>query len=523
MFDTGTSIRHGRMVTAQRRFMPQAPALWVAVAWCAAVGGVVVKLTPETVKDLAVTQNTMIKASELGIKAQEQALKSAFTGFLPTVSGTAGATHLVTQPTFEFGAGGGLSIDSFMDPATMNPRPPYDYGDLALLNQLSSLFDFGDLAMSPTNIYSLGLTVAQPIFTGGKIINAYRIQKYSTEAHKLTHERTKAEMGYAALSLYWGYVASLKGLEATAETCKWFETLVGDQEKMFRSGLIIELDVLNSKIQLDNFKLLEIKMRDMIHTLGGQLLLFLGLPADAVIEVDTTNLRSEETVNLLPAADSVDQWLAVREDLRAMRYQLAVMLCLEKIQKAAYAPTIAGFANLAYSNQYSISDETKFDNTSAFGVSLNWPLFDWGKGVREAQKIKYQAEALQLQIANLGEQVRLKKFELARKVAQSMQASTIAREDVAIAAKALDIARKKYDAQTITSTELLTARNQLTNKAVAYTQACINVKLALEEYRLAPLSPGQTQSAGSVDAGAAAAGGSSAPGASGAGNGGQGR
>ncbi|MBN1308105.1 MAG: TolC family protein [Chitinispirillaceae bacterium] len=519
MFDTGKPVRNYGAAAPGRRFRPPAPALWIAVAVCAAWCGDLVTLTPEKVKELVTTQNAMIKASELGIRAQERARMSAFTAFLPTVNGTAGATHLVTQPKFEFEAGGGFDMASIVDTGTFPPTPvpPYDLGDLALLNQLSSMFDFGDLAMSPTNIYSLGLTVAQPLFTGGKILNAYRIQKHSTEAKRLTHERTKDEMAFAALSLYWGYVGSLKGLEATAETCRWFEKLVGDQEKMFRSGLIIDLDVLNSKIQLSNFKLLEMKMQDMIRTVGGQLLLFLGLPSDAVIEVDTASLRSEVTVNLQPGADSVAHWLAVRDDVRAMQCQLDMMRCLEKIQKAAYAPTVAGFANFAYSNQYSISDETKFDNTSAFGVSLNWMLFDWGRGVREAQKINYQAEALQLQIENMGEQVRLKKYELARKVAQSAKARAIAREDAAVAAKALDIARIRYDAQTITNTELLTARNQLTSKNVAYTQACINVKLALEEYRLAPLSSGRPLAAGSIDADDAAAGGSSAPEASNAG------
>jgi outer membrane protein len=495
-----TMMGHDRKIDARGCCLPQLLALMIVVSWCAAIFADVVKLTPDEVKRLAATQNTMIKESELGIKAQESVKKSAFTGFFPTVNASASATHMVTQPKFEMGGGGGNI--SIAHPELL------DNGDAEVLQTLGSLFNFSDMAMSPENIYSYGLTIAQPFFTGGKILNAYRIQNYSLAAQKFTHERTKTEIGYAALSLYWGYIASLKGLEATTETRQWFETLVGDQQKMFRNGLIIELDVLNSTIQLDNFKLLETKMQDMIHTIGSQLLLFLGLPSNAVIEVDTANLRNDEGADMQPVtADSVEAWLAVRDDLRAMQCQLDVMRCLRKIQKAAYAPTVTGFVNLARSNQYSISDEKKFNNTSSFGVSLNWALFDWGKGLREMEKTGYQAEALTLQISNMRDQVKLKKMELARKVAQSVQTREIAHQDVAIATKALDIARIKYDAQAITSTELLTARNQLTNKTFAYAQACINVKLALEEYAIAPLSSGQSASAGSPESGSSGSGG----------------
>jgi outer membrane protein TolC len=89
--------------------------------------------------------------------------------------------------------------------------------------------------------------------------------------------------------------------------------------------------------------------------------------------------------------------------------------------------------------------------------------------------------------------VKLKYFELSRKVDESIKACDIAREDLATAQKALAIAKLKYDAQAITNTELLTARNQLTGKMVAYMQARINVILDAEEFRVAPLSMGSSQ------------------------------
>ena len=96
---------------------------------------------------------------------------------------------------------------------------------------------------------------------------------------------------------------------------------------------------------------------------------------------------------------------------------------------------------------------------------------------------------------NMRDMVRLKYFELGRKVDESIKACDIAQEDLETAQKALTIAKLKYDAQAITNTELLNARNQLTGKMVAYTQARINVILAMEEFKVAPLGTGASQQA----------------------------
>jgi outer membrane protein TolC len=131
--------------------------------------------------------------------------------------------------------------------------------------------------------------------------------------------------------------------------------------------------------------------------------------------------------------------------------------------------------------------------SSSVGVQLSWTLLDWGKTWNDAQKVELQMEAAKLQADNIREMVRLKYFELSRKVDESIKSCDIAREDLETAQKALKIAKLKYDAQAITNTELLNARNQLTGKIVAYTQARINVILATEEFKVAPLGGTQAQ------------------------------
>jgi outer membrane protein TolC len=176
----------------------------------------------------------------------------------------------------------------------------------------------------------------------------------------------------------------------------------------------------------------------------------------------------------------------------AMSSQIKVMRALKGLQLGSYWPTLAAFGSYGATNQYSTRDDV-LKPTSSVGVQLSWTLLEWGKAWREAQKVQCQMQAAQLQADNMRDMVRLKYFELSRKVDESKKACDIAREDLETAQKALKIAKLKYEAQAITNTELLNARNQLTGKMVAYTQSRINMILAVEEFKIAPLGNGSSQ------------------------------
>lgn len=448
----------------------------------------VIKLSPEKVAELARTQSLLVKTSKLNIKAQESALKSAGASFFPTLSGNISAMHIYDKPQMELGGGGGSFLGTSI-PVIPGVTDLIDGGDVQLLNLLANSFSNMKIE-TPNNIYNGQISIAQPIFTGGKIFNGYRATKLNLEAQKFLFVRNQKEASLTAQKLFWGYVGTVKGLEAISETAQWLEKLVSDQRKMFENNLIIELDVLNTTIQLDNFKLTEEKMKNSIQTLTSQFLLFLGLPQNLEIDVDTSMLAVAE--NIVVRDDSIDIWIENREDLKALSSQINALEKLKKIQLGSYFPNIAAFGSYGANNQYSNREEV-FKKSSSIGIQANWTIIDWGKAWQESKKIDAQIQTLKLQRDNMREMIRLKYKELYRKVEESKKSCLIAKEDLETAQKALRIAKLKYDSQSITNTELLNARNQLTGKMVAYTQARINIILAKEEFLTASLGGSNSQ------------------------------
>jgi outer membrane protein len=448
------------------------PAIFVLFLSASLFAGESILLSPEKVIQLAKTQSIAVQMSLCNLKSLDEAKQSAFSGFFPTLSANASAMHVLQKAQMELGGGGGTMDLSGLDSSSRTVM-------MLLYNLFSNM-----KIETPNNLFNIGFTIAQPLFTGGRIANAYKQTVFSLSARKWTQERMLSEVGLSALQLYWLYVNSLKQIEALKETRLWFETMIVDQQKMLEQGLIIELDVLNSKIQLDNTKLGQIKLENALTTVGENLLLFLDLPADGKIEVDTTMLSAASVPFSPPNEDTIEKIITRREDVLALLNQIEALRCVKKIQAAASTPSIAAVGNFSYTNQYSTTDGD-MKKSSAAGLSLNWNLFDWGKSLHDKKATDYQILALELQEKNLRSQIRMKILELSRKVQESVLISEIALKDLEIARKAMSIAQKKYDAQAITNTELLTSRNQLTAKTVGLAQARISVLLALEEYKVA--------------------------------------
>ncbi len=450
--------------------------LTVLVLSCFVFANETIVLSPEKVVELAKTQSIAIQMSQYNVQSLEEAKKSARSGFFPSVSASASAMHIIDKAQFELGGGGG-------GPLMLSPQQePYRPIIEGIMSGFSNM-----KIETPDNIYNAGFTIAWPIFAGGRILNSYKMADFTLSAQKWTHEWMLKEIGLSALQLYWVYVNSLKQLEALKETRQWFETMINDQQKMFEQGLIIELDVLNSKIQLDNTKLGQIKLENGLQTLGSQILAFLNLPVDDKIEADTTALAAAVAPFSKPSEDTIDIVINRREDVMALLNQIEALRAVKKIQAAAYIPTLAAVGTFSYTNQYS-TEEKDMKKSSSVGASLNWNLFDGGKGLHDKKSADYKIQIVEKQLENLRSQIRLKMFELSRKVEESVHVCEIARKDLEISHKALDIAQKKYDAQAITNTELLLSRNQLTAKMVGYAQARINAIMAFEEYKVAAVA-----------------------------------
>ncbi len=436
-----------------------------------------VVLSPERAVELAQTRSVPVKISAYTLKGEEYARRGALAPFLPSINANAGATHLNEQPLLRGNKVPG--IDSLAnDSMGMGlPEPLQE-----LLNSFSQPQPLG-----PQNIYTAGITVSQPLFTGGRLVNGYRIARLRHEAQLFTHNRTITESGFNGLQLFWNYVLVSAQTKALAESVQWLEKLVADQNQKVEAGAIIELDLLRTKTQLSQSRLQLLRANNSVQTIAEQLLNFLKLPLDARIQVDTAGAGAALERFVPPQKDSVDTWIFYREDLQARKRQVEMLRAAKRLQVGSYLPVLSAFYTYNLSNQYS-PEESQLEPNQSVGISLNWALWDWGQAYRKYQQTALQEKAARLGKEALVEQIRLRIHELARRVQENKQAVNIAAEGLATARRGLEIAELQYESEMITQTDLLQTRSAMTQAHVQYETAKVEAILALEEYKIAPIN-----------------------------------
>ncbi|MBD3322423.1 MAG: hypothetical protein GF350_15080 [Chitinivibrionales bacterium] len=473
-------------------------AMLIIMFLCAVAGysAETVRLSPSKVIELVSERNAQVKASELEVQGEEYARKGALAALLPSFSLTGLYNRLDEPPTisgFDSGepAGPADTADTLILPPEYEPyRELITFFDsisaTEAQEQMSALFDAGPIQVAPQTTRSVGFKISQPLFTGGALWNRYRVAEYMHEARRLQHERSVQEIRFQALRLFWYYVLGLESYHAIRDEKRWLQELVDNQTVLLENGMITELDLLQTKLALSRKLIDEINVQNSNLQGREQLLICLGLDPALGIEVDTAELWQKPHRFFYPTPDTIEDRLLRRYDLRALEYQVHSLERLKNIQLAAYAPTIAGFYGVDYTNQYGM-DEDDFDDQWSVGVSLNWNIFDWGKAWRSMQKYRVQMEAAQTVLEFQRVQLAHAMKSLARTIREARKKVEIARESQQVAERALEIAEARYDQQIATNRDVLDARKDLTRTRMGFVAAKIELILALEEYRIGPV------------------------------------
>jgi len=443
-------------------------------------------LSSRRVAELVLERSAPVLASDYQLQGEEYAVKGAFAGFLPQLSANASYTYLGVLPQISMPSMGSDST-LFRDTTFLRQVMSMDAGDSALIRMVSGGLSSGSsFSLSPQRLYSAGISITQPIFAGGRIFHAYKAAWCMYEAKLHSREQANLEFALSGQQLYWGWVGLMQASAAMAESRKWLEKLIQDQTKMLDAGLIIELDLLKAKTQLSSLKLSEIQLQNQARAMAENLLVFLDLALETPVVADTSELIGPEPMFVPPTPDSIENRILYREDFMASAKQVEALDVMRKIQLGAYLPSLAAFYNYSYTNQYS-QKESDLDPTWNIGMGLSWSIFDWGKSYRDAQKTGMQVKSAKKMQEMQKAQLRARIMSLARKVDESREALVIARETVTNAQKALDISQLRYNQQLITTTDLMSDRRALTEAKLSLTQARIQARLALEEYRVAPM------------------------------------
>lgn len=329
--------------------------------------------------------------------------------------------------------------------------------------------------MIPEYLGNGSLTVAQPIYVGGKIRNGKEAADKGVEIYEAQKLLTETEVLLSVEKAYW-QVIQVNEKVKLAETFKeMLELLQRDLQNSFDAGLIYKNDLLRVNVNLNEAALNINKAQDGLVMAKLQLAQIIGATG-------STNFTLTDSVsgdfNEL-SKQSIDVSPENRPEIQVLRKALEAEELQKKILKGDMRPTVGVSASgLATSGKgVNISNGKDFMTTYYGVASISFPIFDWGKKVNKVKEISFKIVAQQQQFEETKELISLEIQNAYLLLNQSAKRIETASLSIKQAEENMKLANDRFKAGTIVGKDVQEAQ-------VIWQQAYTNMIDAKTEYKI---------------------------------------
>lgn len=247
--------------------------------------------------------------------------------------------------------------------------------------------------------YMAGISLMQPLYTGGKIIAGNKMAKIGIECSQEMLRKTRMDVICEADKAYWTYVVVNEKIKLLESYRKQLDTLHAQMQSNIRVQMATQNDLLR----------IEAKRSQIVYQLekaknGGDLCLF-SLCNVVGIELGTPIIATDTVIAVSVPVNLADD-ISSRPELKLLEKQVYIQKQQVKSTRADFLPSLAlmaqyydfgnmklkGIADDGVGGQIPYTQNVH-DNGSFFMLSLNVPLFHWGEGQKKVKRAKLQVQS----------------------------------------------------------------------------------------------------------------------------------
>jgi outer membrane protein len=400
-------------------------------------------LTLEECIQKALTQNRLLQAAKSRVETQRSRAGQARAAFYPTLGLSATYTRLGNAPG-----------------AVIPAMPPLFPSE----REITTGFEDNYLAR---------LSLNAPLFTWGKTSQPYRIEKERVIAESLKLEQSEEEIKLATTELFWSALALEKNLEVRKKSAESLERHLKTVENKLAVGQATNFEQLRAQVELSNARVPITQAEAQLKTLHDRLGILLGLNGG-----DTLALEGE--LEFEPAQINLDevtvQAKSKRPELKSLAVEKQVLRRAQVLAGAENRPSLSLFSNVEYKNPFNARQVWKLDWNA--GAGITFPLFTGFHSHYKVAEIENQKKALDLTIKETEAQVEQEVRQAYYELGVALENSVALKANIALAQKALEIAKVQYEAGVITNLEELDAELSALSAQTAYFAAVSNYLIA---------------------------------------------
>lgn len=353
---------------------------------------------------------------------------------------------------------------------------PADVFGLKLSQEIFSLAEFSTTDPNhpdPFEHWSTEVEASVPLWTGGKLSNGIRQADEMARAAGLQAGYAAAAVELSIAQAYLDAVLAEEGVDLAESAYRTTSSHVEQAQAYFDSGMMVESDLLQAKVQLAQMEDQRISSRSRARIARA------GLARAAGIEIaEETRLDVETEAPTIERHDLAEGLAAAARDRR----DLAAGAAQLDAARAGVRRALGGFfPDLGVRGRYTLSDDTPFGAAGSsylLAAQASWKLWDSGKTLADLARSRHESEAA---ARHLEGAVATARFEVTAAFleaeAQEARRAT-AEQAVAAAERAHLILEDRWKAGAARITDLLDAETALHAARVRALEAKFNQQRA---------------------------------------------
>ena len=430
-------------------------------------------LSLDECREMAVQNNKELEQAEIQTQLAEYDKKIARANYYPNISAMGsymyrtGEISLVTDEESALLQNMGTLIQSGL---------PDGIDVSEMLNQLGVQLDEA-LHLDNHNSFIFGVSLQQPLFMGGKIINSNKIAALAEEMAHEQYDQKYQELLVTVDQAYWQIVSIAAKKRMAEEYAELLHNLERDAEISRREGVATSSDVLQVKVQANEADMLLTKA-DNALILAKMLLckeIGIDLHSDITLEDETAE---EIPLPELTREKDLDEILSDRPEARSLELATQIYDGKVKVARADMMPTLALTANYLMTNPNLTNGlETNFGGFFTVGATVSVPIFHGFEANLKTRRAKAEARIYQSKYADACEAINLEVTQLRQQRDEAYEKLTMARSNLESAQENLRTATVGFENGVVDANTALSAHTAWLQAQSEYVDAGIEIQM----------------------------------------------
>ena len=423
-------------------------------------------LTLEECRNLAIQNNKELQISGEKIKMADNEKKAAFTKYFPQLS--ANGAYMWNQKDI-----------NLLDMGALSSSLSSSLGGLAQLPMIQHLMSgVNDMQhLDVQNIWVGNVSLVQPVFMGGKIVNYNQITKFAKQLAESMNNLQLQDLIYKTDETYWQVISLVNKKKLADAYVDLLRKMDSDVTAMIYEGVATEADGLSVKVKLNEAEMAQTKVENGLALTRMLLAQICGLSLEEDLSLAYEKLDNFPVETTQASADLNEAFMN-RNELRSLDLATKIYKRKERIALAEMLPNVALAANYFVTNP-NVFNGFKNDFAGMFnvGVMVKVPLSGWWEGTYRRNSAKAETRIKTLEWQDAREKIELQVNQSVYKVNEAGKKLIASSRNMENAEENLRCANFGFEEGVIPALNLMEAQTAWVSARSSLIDAQIEVKL----------------------------------------------